>query len=358
MTAPYTIVPLENTDYAAAAGLWNAAAEAGEILYRPVEADRFPFAGEGTRAFAAKAEGRLIGWIHAAVKNTFLAGETAENTPAYLTIVLVDKPHRGQGVGRALMKALMDALRTDGKKTLVCSGDNPVHLPWFVPHTPGHDHNNAPGVEEGCAGYPFLTRLGFTDDFHEIAMYLALENYRWTPELTRMREELLRQGVYTGRYEPGLGDEFDGMCDRVGSEYWRSVLQSELAAWKENRPNANPEFWPDGVQPKGPRPLLTAISEGHIVGFTGPVDLQKSGRGWFTGICTDPLYAGRGIASVLFNLLMQEFIAEKARFCTLFTGRENPAQRVYLRAGLKPVARFAVMSAPLEGTQRYRHIYF
>ncbi len=353
-----TVVPLVPADYAAAAALWNAVAAAGETLYRPIDADRFPFAGEGTRAFAAKAEGRLIGWIHAAVKQTFLRGETAENTPAYLTTVLVEKPYRRQGVGRALLGALEDALRADGKKTLVCSGDNPVHLAWFVPGTPGHDHNNAPGVEESGAGYAFLMHEGFHDDFHEIAMYLALKDYRWPEALTRKQEELLGQGIRTGRYDPSLGDEFDGMCDRVGSEYWRSVLRSELAAWRENRPNDNPEFWPDGVTPSGPRTLLTATVDGHIVGFTGPVDKQKSGRGWFTGICTDPLYSGRGIASVLFNLLMKEFIAEGADFCTLFTGRDNPAQKVYLRAGLRIAARFAVMSVTLEGAQRYEHTYF
>ncbi len=30
---------------------------------------------------------------------------------------------------------------------------------------------------------------------------------------------------------------------------------------------------------------------------------------------------------------MKEFIAEGADFCTLFTGRDNPAQKVYLRGG-------------------------
>ena len=176
---------------------------------------------------------------------------------------------------------------------LVCSGDNPVHLAWIVPNTPGHDHNNAPGVDENGSGYPFLLHNGFQDDFHEIAMYLALKNYQWQDNITRMQAELLSQGIRTGRYDLSLGNEFDAMCDRVGSEYWRSVLLSELTAWKENCANREPEFWQDGVKPDGPRTLLTATVDGHIVGFTGPVDVQKSGRGWFTGICTDPLYAGK-----------------------------------------------------------------
>jgi ribosomal protein S18 acetylase RimI-like enzyme len=354
----FEVAPLLDADRMAAAELWNAVAQAGETLYRPIDADQFPFSGEGIHAFAAKADGKLIGWIHGAAKRRFLSGETAENTPAYLTAIVVDRQCRRQGVGHAMLSVLMGAFRGDGKRVLVCSGDNPVHLSWFVPGTPGHDHNNAPGVDEGCLGYPFLLHRGFHDDFHEIAMYMALKDYQWQESLTRMREELLAQGIRTGRYDLNLGDEYDEMCDRVGSEYWRNSLRSELAAWRENRPNSDPEFWPDGVCPKGPRTLLTATVNGHIVGFTGPVDRQKSGRGWFTGICTDPLYAGKGIASVLFNLLMKEFIAQGSVFCTLFTGRDNPAQRLYQRAGLQIVAHFAVLSIPLEGVKRYEHTYF
>ena len=81
--------------------------------------------------------------------------------------------------------------------------------------------------------------------------------------------------------------------------------------------------------------------------YTGPVDLQKSGRGWFTGICCDPDYGGRGIASVLFNLLMREFVAEGAKFSTLFTGETNFAQKIYSRAGFHIVARFVGLTKEL-----------
>ena len=111
--------------------------------------------------------------------------------------------------------------------------------------------------------------------------------------------------------------------------------------------HADPRMWADGIQPKGPRTLLTAVHEGQIVGFTGPVDLQKSGRGWFTGICTDPTFERKGIATVLFNLLMQAFVQEGAAFSTLFTGLDNPARKVYERAGMRPVRQFNLMTMKL-----------
>ena len=50
---------------------------------------------------------------------------------------------------------------------------------------------------------------------------------------------------------------------------------------------------------------------------------------------------------MLFNLLMQAFAEEGAQFSTLFTGTENRAQRIYLRAGMRPVRQFTLMSLSL-----------
>ena len=178
-------------------------------------------------------------------------------------------------------------------------------------------------------------------------MYLNLSEYRMNPEIDALRKRLAAEGVFVGDYDFHWDCEFDGMCDRVGSDYWRDVLRTEIAAWRENRPNDDARMWPDGVCPAGPRRILAAVSGRRIVGFTGPVGLQRSGRGWFTGICTDPEFEHRGIATVLFNLLMQAFAEEGAQFSTLFTGTENRAQRIYLRAGMRPVRQFTLMSLSL-----------
>ena len=155
-------------------------------------------------------------------------------------------------------------------------------------------------------------------------MYLDLAAYEKKPEVEERRAALAREGITAGLYDVTQRAEFDGMCDRGGSEYWRQVLREETA--KEN-----------------PRPILAAVTGGHMVGFTGPVDRQENGRGWFTGICTDPLYEKRGIAGVLFNDLMGAFIRIGAAYSTLFTGTENHAQRLYLKTGFRPARYFAIM---------------
>lgn len=346
---------LRRDDLPQVVALWNESCGAGETVLSPLTEAGFEalfFANpeyDGRFSFVWEEAGAAVGFISGTAPRVFLPGETPENTPGFLTCVFVKKACRGRGIGAALETALADAFRAAGKTRVACNGDrNPIHLSWIVPGTPGHDHNKAPGMDMDSPGYSFLLARGYQDRAREIAMYLDLKDYTPWEGMKAKQAELLSQGIYTGRYDPALRYDYDRMCDRVGKEYWRYVIASELACHESGLPNTDPRMLPDpGKIPAGPRPMLVATHEGHIVAFTGPVDKQLSGRGWFCGIFTDPMYERRGIASVLFNLLMQEFIAEGAAFSTLFTGEENHAQRIYLRAGFRVVRRFSVMEKGL-----------
>lgn len=345
---------LEPRDIPAAVSLWNASVRDGEVVYAEITPayfhQKFELDPNYDPEFSLVAEenGEVVGFINGIAKKIFLDHETNENSPGYITCFFVRRDCRGRGTGRALVDALCARFAAHGKRTVAICNDNPVNLDWRIPGTPGHDHNNTPGVDTECPGYGFLQAVGFAETDREIAMYLNLAAYIPWAGLKEKQAELLAQGIYTGRYDPSLGYDYDLMCDHVGSEYWRAVIRSELACWKENRPNTDVRFIPNGTKvPAGPRPMLVATSGERIVAFTGPVDKQDSGRGWFCGIMTDPEFERRGIASVLFNLLMQEFIAEGAVFSTLFTGDSNHAQRIYKRAGFNVVRRFALMQKPL-----------
>ena len=341
------------TDLPGVISVWNEAVEAGEVVYYPLTEAYFHQKFEldpnydSRYSFVAEEDGKVVGFINGVAKKVFLGGETNENTPGFLTCVFVSKAYRGRGIGRALVEALEEAFRKNGKSLFACNGNNPINLDWIVPGTPGHDHNNAPGVDVDCPGFEFLKKLGFADVHTEVAMYLDLSQYKPWDELKSRQEALRAQGIETGRYDASLGYDYDTMCDGVGSEYWRSVLKTEIQCHRDGVPCTDIRFIPNGVVPAGPRPILAATHEGKIVAFTGPVDKQKSGRGWFSGICTDPGYERRGIASVLFNLLMQEFVDEGAAFSTLFTGDDNHAQRIYKNAGLRVVKRFSIMKKAL-----------
>lgn len=333
--------------------VWNEAVEAKEVVYYPLTEAYFHKKFEQDPnydpkyTFVAEEDGKIAGFINGVAKKVFLGGETNENTPGFLTCVFVGKAYRGRGIGKALVETLGEAFKANGKSTFAVNGNNPINLDWIVPGTPGHDHNNAPGVDVDCPGFAFLKKLGFNDLHTEVAMYLNLSEYKPWDELKSRQEALRAQGIETGRYDPSLGYDYDTMCDGVESEYWRSVLKTEIQCHRDGVPCTDIRFIPNGVVPAGPRPILAATHEGKIVAFTGPVDKQKSGRGWFSGICTDPNYERRGIASVLFNLLMQEFVDEGAAFSTLFTGDDNHAQKIYKNAGLRVVKRFSIMKKAL-----------
>lgn len=325
---------MKQGDIPAVVGLWNGSVQAGEVVYRSIDTAYFEAKFQQSSGYfpqlslVAEEDGQVIGYINGTMKRAFLPGQTHENTPGYLTVIFVDPAYRRQGIGGALLGMLEANMRNAGKQTIACVESNPIELDWIVPGTPGHDHNKAPGVDLDAPGYSFLLAMGYLDVHHEVAMYLALDAYQEDASVPALREKLRQEGIETGRYDVTLGYDYDGMCDRVKSEYWRKVIKDEIAA-------------------PHPRVMLTATANHQIVGFTGPVDRQASGRGWFTGICTDPLFERRGIATVLFNLLMQEFIAKGATFSTLFTGDDNHAQRLYARTGFRVVRRFAIMRKEL-----------
>jgi len=347
------IRPFVHADLPQVITLWNESVANREVVYYPLTEAYFHQKFEcdpnydPQYSLVAEEDAQVIGFINGVAKKVMLGGETALNTPGFLTCVFVQKEHRLKGVGTALVNALGDVFRQNGKTLFTCSGNNPINLDWTIPGTPGHDHNNAPGMDKECAGYPFLLALGFQDLVTEVAMYLDLAAYVPWEGLEAKRAQLREQGIETGYYDVSLDCEFDGMCDRVKSEYWRSVLRKEIECHKLGIPCDDIRFIPNGKIPAGPRPILAATHDGHIVGFTGPVDKQDSGGGWFSGICTDPLFERRGIASVLFNLLMQAFVEEGAAFSTLFTGDDNHAQKIYRSAGFRPVRRFSIMRKEL-----------
>lgn len=343
----------EKRDMQGVIAIWNQATAAGEVLYYPLTREYFEKKFEAdpnydpALSMVAEENGEIVGFINGVAKKVFLSKENADNTPGYLTCVFVKKENRGKGIGSALVATLEAAFRAMGKTVISCDGNNPINLDWIIPGTPGHDHNNAPGIDAECPGYEFLKTIGYQEVAREIAMYLNLADFTPWDELEERKKALADAGIYVGRYDPSLDYDFDEMCDRLGSEYWRDVLRSEIDCHKRGVPNTDPRFIPNGKVPAGPRPILVATCNKHIIAQTGPVDRQESGRGWFTGIGTDPLYERRGIASVLFNVLMQEFIAEGASFSTLFTGEDNHAQKIYKRAGFRVVRRFSVMRKKL-----------
>ncbi|MGI6215023.1 MAG: GNAT family N-acetyltransferase [Christensenellales bacterium] len=309
-----------------------------EVLYLPMPKNSFEniLKRQDSIFAAAEKNGELLGFL---VANTL-------REKAYITLVFVKNKYRNKGIGKGLIKELEGVLKAKGYNSIFIDHMNPVELGWRIPES-SCTHNKIPGVYIESPAIKFFKSAGFSAAHEEIAMYRELQGFSMPEEILSVIENLKQEGIEVGELKNPYVD-FSGLFDRLQSEYWRDSIASEIQAHKENRGNPNPRFWADGMPPKAPRKILAAVHEGAMVGFTGPVDVQKNLRGWFTGLCVDPNFGRRRIGETLFNLLLDAFQKEGAQFVSLYTGAKNPAQKIYLRAGLKPAARFAAMEKKLK----------
>ena len=96
-----------------------------------------------------------------------------------------------------------------------------------------------------------------------------------------------------------------------------------------------------------PKPWLCANENGRMVGWTGAMWNEESGRGHFDGIIVDEDIRGAGLGKALFCYLCYQSKLNGAQYMTFFTGLDNPARYIYLGAGFKIAQSFADMKKKL-----------
>lgn len=266
----------------------------------------------------------LLGFAVGLTKKFYLQGENFENTPGYLSMVLVSPEHQRQGIGTELLKELERRFVLSGKTKIAVTYRNPMMLTWNIPGTSGPQHNNAPGVWTDSPAYSFFIKNGYQLLRTEHGMYLPLANYVIPDRIRSKETALLKSGIAVEHWDASFHTGFEELFDALHGEVWRQTI-------RENQLRSHP------------LPVLVAAEKNRIVGFAGPIDREPNGRGWFNGIGTHPDYEGRGIGSVLFYRLMEEFSQIGAEYSTLFTDEENSALHLYQAAGFRTAAKFAVM---------------
>ncbi len=170
-----------------------------------------------------------------------------------------------------------------------------------------------PGVDE-------LTRLLLTVEAGVEKITLLHESGRAFASGSYIEGE--ERGFITN---PDMMEGMTDLIDHLGNSMWRKSILGE-------------PFPADGG-----RPILVPVKDGRVLGFAGPLDVERSGRGYFSGIAVDPSARGRGVAKVLFSALCANLRAIGAGYMTLFTGEDNPARRIYEAAGFTIVKSWADM---------------
>lgn len=271
-------------------------------------------------------DNKIVGFGNATYNNNNLA---AYKTPGYITCVAVDKNYWRQGIGTEILFELEKYLKSVGKTYVRNLFYNPILLEWYVPGYDKHEHPGAPAVPVNSPYYFLLANNGYIVNGQQDSYHLNLETY----ELPEKVKENLKTNAIDGYtityYDPNVHYGFDELFDALKNEGWRSVVKNNLAKEK-------------------PDPLLIAQKDGEILGWTGPVYTQPSGRAYLGGIGIHPKAQGRGLGKSLFSVLCDESKKNNAKFMTLFTGSENPARNIYFYAGMKLVQSFLVLRKDLK----------
>lgn len=269
-------------------------------------------------AFTAEEDGRVCGFICGACDASLPGGALR----GYFTCLLLDEGKDDEESAKLLLAALERAFACKGAETCDVLFFNPMRLPWPIPGTPGHLHNNAPGLWVESRQYGWFLRQGYAERSREIAYYLKLQAFSLPERQLGKQEELKRMGYHVGIYNSAGHRGLEEMLEKLGNPVWQQEM-----LWSAQ----------EGI------PFLAAVWKGQVVGFAGPVYPERSGRGYFTGIGVVGEHEGKGLGSLLFYRLCQEEEKAGAAYMSLFTGVNNPAAKIYRGAGFLPVREFAIM---------------
>ncbi|MBD2867032.1 GNAT family N-acetyltransferase [Paenibacillus arenilitoris] len=306
--------------------LWNE--EAVRDGYKELDADSFNRIFTGNPYFDP---GAAFVWLDGRDVAGFACGCTGDDLPlgdkaGYITCIVLRQGHATAANYRSLLDALEARFAELGKTQADVLFFNPMQLPWYIPDTPGHEHNNAPGVPVGSGLHRFLLDEGYAERAVEQAMYLELSGFA-PPEDIRLKETAAsEQGYAVGVFASGEVGGIAEMLDGLGNPLWTEEI-ARCAA--------------EGT------PVVYAAKDGLAAGFAGPVIRQPNGWGYFAGIGVHPDHEGHGLGTLLFFKLCEAFRAIGTPYMSLYTGSANPAARIYEKAGFRTVKHFAVMRKEL-----------
>lgn len=269
-------------------------------------------------SFVLETDGVVHGFINGVTGDDLAWGEMR----GYLSCLLLDETSDDENNTNLLLSALEDSFRAKRKKFSAVTFFNPIRLPWIIPGTDGHQHNNMPGIPVDTRLYSRMLASGYKNAAEEMSMYLYLKNFVYPNEMIVKEAQMAAEGYTVDWYREGVHQGVDEMVASLGNSMWSAEI---------------PQAAHSGMK------LLVGLKGSTVAGFTGPVYPEPTGRGYFAGIAVSPAYQNHGLGKLLFYKLCQ---AEKdcgAEYMSLFTGIDNHAQNIYKEAGFVEKRHFGVM---------------
>lgn len=269
-------------------------------------------------AFVLIEDGRVTGFACGCTGDDLPLGQTAGN----VTCIVLEQASQTDEQYKKLLQAVEGRFRELGKKQADFLFFNPMMLPWYIPDTPRHEHNNAPGVPTGSRLHSFLLGEGYAERAQECAMYLNLGQFSMPEEIRAKERKAAEEGYRVELFDGAKHEGVAGMLQGLNNPLWEKEIGKCTS---------------EGM------PVVVAAHGRQVVGFAGPVIRQDNGRGYFAGIGVHPEHEGHGLGTILFFKLCEAFKAIGTDYMSLYTGSTNPAIRIYEKAGFRTVKRFSIM---------------
>jgi len=280
------------------------------LLDHPEFSDRYTFVLEN--------EGRILGFANGCTGDHIPWGDVR----GYVSCLILSREADTEENTRLLLNALEDAFRKAGRIHAAVTFFNPIRLPWVIPGTDGHQHNNCPGIATDLALYGRMLAYGYREAARENAMYYDLSEFQMPQWVEEKAARMAERGYTVARYDAEKHTGLDEMVESLNNSMWSAEI---------------PEAGRKGMD------LLVGLSGNVCAGFTGPVYPEDTGRGYFAGIAVGPRFEKNGLGTLLFYRLLQREKEVGSQYMSLFTGEDNHARMIYLGAGFRIVRTFSVM---------------
>ena len=314
---------LEFNDLEQVVELWNN----NTINYKPFDVDGFKrhvldhrdFDING--AFVVVDNGLVVGLGIALIR---IIDRNNELAPGYMTTLLVDKKYRRVGIGKKLLELMEEYIKSQGKKEIMISYRSTLNYPWYIPNTDKHDHAGAPGAFINSDLYLFLINNDYKVIDEQDAFHLDLPKYEMPDRVVEKIEKNGKEGYVIELYQEGIHYGMNEFYDDINDEGFIRVIKENLEKEK-------------------PNPFLVISKDKKILGWTGAMYTEPSGRAHFDGIAIASAIRGRGLGQGLWCSLANYSKQNGSKFMTFFTGRTNHARYIYLKSGFKIIQSFAIM---------------
>ncbi len=238
----------------------------------------------------------------------------------YISYVGVNEKYRRKGIGKKLVLELEKKLRLKNVKRFDCMFYNPCQLEWIIPQNYPHCHPGVPGVHMKSDAYPFFKTMGYEDYAIQYAYYMPLSSFEEGNNVAERKARLKSDGIEICYFDPDKHFGFSELFDNINNEGWRKSVMSRLD-----------------------EPIVVAVLNDKVIGYTGPLALAEDKRGMFCGVGVHTDYRSCGVGKAIFSTLCRGLKEMGGEYMSLFTGSNNLARFMYESIGFKKVADFSCM---------------